>query len=270
MVDPVVTGALVWLVQRLLDKGFDRVLDATFDSRGRSQPAVAPRRHDLSADGAHATSDIDVEVRNHVPAGRSPVLLTCQKFGTNTGGTTFPMVLGDTAHLTLRRDHYLIAALVVTLPRTVGELPVLNAVGWTHQWIADNHVRKITVTTQRPTEELVTELGLMKSDGSCPFILAVPYTEPVPPAATMLSDLGRLCLDLPELVRGFGQRTGVSSPQAGPGVPMTNRCRARTGLPNVRCPLAASADRLCRAHWRQANNGHQVHDYQTGARLWTS
>lgn len=133
-------------------------------------------------DGAQGTSDVDIDIRHHVAAHRAPVILTFQKFGTNSGGATFPMVLGDTAHLTLRRDHYLIAALVVDLPCTPGARPTLQGVGWTREWVADNHVRNVAITTRHPTEELVAELGLTTSDGTCPFILAAPYAAPVEPS----------------------------------------------------------------------------------------
>jgi hypothetical protein len=288
MVDPVVTGALVWLVQRLLDKGFDRIFDAALDTRNRAQPPargtlapmVAPRRHDLTVDGAQGTSDLDVTVRPHLQLGRAPVILTFQKFGTNSGGTTFPMVVGDTAHLTLRRDHYLIAALVVDLPRKAGAKPTLRGLGWTQQWVADNHVRTVTVTTQHPTEKLVKKLGLRKSDGSCPFVLA-------PSATTSATDKAvgpavlRSPLPKPAPPDHFGKFLPARPGQTGgksAKPPFSSStffasalfCRARTGVPNLRCTSTVWADKLCHEHWKQVRNGHPVHDFQTGARLWTS
>ncbi len=276
MVDPVVTGALVWLVQRLLDKGFDRIFDALDAPKQNAvspfQPMVATRRHDLSVEGAQGTSDLDVDVRAHLLWKRSPVILTFQKFGTTSGGATLPMVLGDTAHLTLRRDHYLIAALVVALPNAAGAKPTLRGVGWSHEWVADNHVRQVTITTRQPTTELVRELGLTKSDGSCPFILAPP------PAATP----GPAIADAPvwrrqqgEPARTFFQQAKQSSAWSAPRhrIPNVARgatCRARTGMPNERCGSAVHADKLCRTHWNQVRNGHPVHDFETGWRLWTT
>ena len=262
MVDPLVSGALVWLGQRLLDKGFDRVLDAAFDSL--RPPAVAPRRHDLSVNGAQGTSDLDVGIHFHGAESRSPVILTFQKFGTTAGGVTFPMVLGDTAHLTLRRDHYLVAALVVTLPSRSDARPTLRGVGWTHEWVADNHVREVAITTQHPTEALVKELGLMKGDGSCPFAL---------PAARTSSLLEHVRRTLSELLPAAGQQQSETpSPRAGPdaiSALLVDVCRARTAPPNVRCQSAVWADKLCRAHWQQTHSGHTIYDYRTGERRFT-
>ena len=318
MVDPVVTGALIWLVQRLLDKGIDRIFDATFDTRKQAplQPAVAPmvagRRHDLTADGAQGTSDVDIGVRYHAQTGRAPVILTFQKFGTKSGGATFPMVLGDTAHLTLRRDHYLIAALVVDLPRTAGALPTLRGIGWTQEWVADNHVRKVAITTRHPTEALVQEVGLTKSDGRCPFILA---PAPATPAAPRIADWPASNRQWRQPAEETPFRTRWRTTDATPPRPLSSKpsvspswpgvspskpsvspswpsvspakpsvspswpsaspssavtCRARTGVPNERCGSSVHADKLCLEHWQHVRNGHPVHDYQTGERLWTS
>lgn len=279
MVDPVVTGALIWLVQRLLDKGFDRIFDA-FDSPKQApspfQPAqapmVAPQRHDLSVDGAQGTSDVDIDVRHHPHALRAPVILTFQKFGTTSGGATFPMELGDTAHLTLRRDHYLIAALVMALPRTAGAKPTLRGVGWTQEWVAANQVRKVAIATQHPTAELVTELGLTKSDGSCPFILPPAPTRTAAPNLTANAVRWKFDkenpFDKPRLTDARSPQTPLARFGGGRFSALT--CRARTGLPNERCTSLVHADKLCLEHWRSVRNGHPLHDFQTGERLWTS
>ncbi|GAB1514363.1 hypothetical protein [Actinophytocola sp. KF-1] len=258
MVDPVVTGALIWLARRVVDRGFDRIFDATFDARQR-QPAVTPRRHDLSVDGAQGTSDLDVDVRYHHFAGRMPVILTFQKFGTNSGGTTFPMVLGDTAHLTLRRDHYLVAALVVGLPDQAGAAPTLQGVGWTHEWVADNHVRTVAITTQHPTEQLVSDLGLVKSDGTCPFALAAPPPEPA-------DDWPALPEFPPWLTharqQGIAPRRRPARRRA-----LSTFCRARTDVTGHRCTSLAFVHELCVDHWHQLNTGRPVYDFHTGEQL---
>ncbi|MEQ0558757.1 hypothetical protein ABJI51_06730 [Amycolatopsis sp. NEAU-NG30] len=61
------------------------------------------------------TSDVDIVVR-HVPPAGEWVLLTFQAtplMGGPTSGVLVPMLLGETAYLTLPRNDYLIGALVL-------------------------------------------------------------------------------------------------------------------------------------------------------------
>lgn len=287
--DPVLTGALIWLFQRLLDKGFDRVFDSVFDPppqpyRAIAQPVmVTARRHDLST-GGQGTSDLDVVVRHHLAQTRVPVLLTFQKFGTDTGGTTFPMVLGDTASLTLRRDHYAITALIVDLPRTPGAKPTLRGVGWSTQWVADNHVKKVTLNTQHPTKELVKKLGLMAEDGTCPFILPAAPPKALPAAAPPGSPdfiqnvLSQHLRDARQTARDnvLLPRKPATPPKFVTPAPaatdfskfaFTQTCRARVGVLGGQCRLLVRQGKLCIKHTRQVDDGLMVYDFQTGERI---
>src|SRR5262249_51116669 len=275
MVEPVIPGALVWFLQRILDKGFDRLLDGAadrFDKPELSLPAaipamVAPRRHDLSVAGAQVTTDVDIAVRHLVFARRVPVILTFQKSGTDVGAATVPMCLGDTAHLTLRRDLYLITAMVVTHATSARAKPTLHGIGWTQEWVADNDVRKLTIATRHPTESLLNNLGLQSQDGSYPFILApTPATTPsrTDPEMGALGattavrrtavEKSRNALEydwgMNQLRLPAAQRTTSSAQR----LFTHTKCRARTSL-DRQCLSPAGWTGLCPTHRREVNNG---------------
>lgn len=244
--EPVI-GFLKWLAARAVEAGIDKVADRLIERAALKPTTPQVRRHDLSRAGARATSDVDVMVRFHQTSiGRTPVILTFQKFGTQTDGLVFPMVLGDTAHLTLPRDHYLAAALVVALPTTPGSKPTLRGVGWSQPWIADNHTVRLTIDTQRPTKELAKQLGLIKPEGGMLFRIAP--EQPVRRARVQ---------PLQRPVRR----------QLTTGRPELLKCRAQANMLLLgRCEQPAVRDRLCGKHWQLARSGY-VRDFLTGERI---
>ncbi|WP_410644633.1 hypothetical protein [Amycolatopsis sp. lyj-346] len=254
-----ITMSLIWLGQaagaaivgRLAERGMDRLLD------GPRQvvlppvpPRAEPRRHRLG----DVTSDLDITVR-HTPAGRQPVLLALQtapRDGERTPGVTVPMVLGETSHLTLPRDDYLISALVLDQPAEFGGKPVLHGVGWIRHWAASSGTDRLTITTETPTEQLLRKLGLQAPDGASPFELpppgsAAPRQLPGTPTAAQLA--------------AVKQRFTALGAAAG-----RHQCRAamisRFGL---RCtsPVSQSQYRLCLNHAIALNGGKAVYDWQT-------
>jgi hypothetical protein len=267
---------------------------------------VRARRHDLTVAGAQGTSDVDFTVRHHLARTRVPVILTFQKFGDPSTGTTLPMVLGDTAQLTLPRNHYLVTALIIDLPTTPGAKPTLRGLGWVQPWVADNHTAAITIATAHPTDELVEKIGLKKPDGS--MLFAIP---PAPPPRTsantttpwigakpnpgrfvgvtrwqpgtpdaaekppFLSDKIRpLPEPKPELKRFFGTDRKLSTPDtADKFLPQPKRpsdwarCRAPAWVGYGQCEFVAGQDKLCGIHRKQVKNGSDVRDYVTGERI---
>jgi len=184
------TASLVWLGQvagaaivgRLAERAVDRALDGPRQTV--ALPGTSPR-HLLG----NVTSDLDIVVR-HTPAGPQAVLLAFQTapeqaVAGTPHGVTVPMVLGETAHLTLPRDHYLISALVLDPPARLGGKPVLHGVGWVLHWVASNTTRRITITTTTPTKELLVELGLQSKEGTSPFTL-LPAPKPAPEPKILL------------------------------------------------------------------------------------
>ncbi len=88
---------------------------------------------------------------------------TAPRAGERPTGTTVLMVLGETAHLTVPRDDYLISGLVFEQPAELGDTPVLHGIGQVRRYVASTATDLITLTTTRPTSELVAKAGLRKS-----------------------------------------------------------------------------------------------------------
>lgn len=270
MVDPIVTGALWWVLERLAGRGLDRLLDNIFD---RPRAGLPARRHDLSVPGGQYTSDVDITVLHHQAQARVPAILTFQKFNDTTTGITLPMVLGDTAHVTLPRNHYFITALIIDVPKVRGDLPTLRGLGWSQPYVADNHTARISIATQRPTDALITKIGLRRDDGSVPFIL------PAAPAWTAGNDLkARFPLiqpkaDIPsndKLNKFF--RQPPASPFGAllgqqPAKPAREMCRASAWVGTGACAFLAHQDSLCKIHRDQILNGAEVFDHATGKRI---
>lgn len=261
MVDPFLIGALVWLSERLAGRGVDWFFDSAFD-RPRLSVTQA-KRHDLTVAGAQATSDVDFTVRHHLARTRVPVILTFQKFGDRSTGTTFPMVLGDTAQVTLPRDHYFVTALIVDLPTTQTAKPTLRGLGWAQPWVAGNHTATITIATQHPTDELVEKIGLKKPDGSVLFTLPPapsPQTWPNTTTPSLRTSIGpteqNVLMPRPRKIFPLAE---TSSEPA--------QCRARALLGDKQCPFPADQDRLCLLHRNMLNSGGDVRDNFTGKRI---
>ncbi|MFE0026492.1 hypothetical protein [Amycolatopsis sp. NPDC059021] len=286
--DPILVGALIWLAQRLAEKGFDRIFDRVVDGPriAAPPPFAAPpqpvRRHDLTVAGAQATSDVDFAVRHHLLAqGRKPVILTFQKFNDTTTGTTLPMVLGDTAHVTLPRDHYFVTALIIDLPGKRGAMPTLRGVGWAQPYVADNHTAKITIGSRHPTEKLVKKLGLKTSDGNAVFHLppeppAVAAAKPAvaPPVSPLAKSFTQFTADW--LNNQQTRQKAVRFPPPTkprtefPAIkkfPIVRKCRARAFVGNNQCTFFAVRDELCTIHREQVRAGTDIRDYRTGERI---
>ncbi|MEU0535691.1 hypothetical protein [Amycolatopsis tolypomycina] len=258
MAEPI-TLALLWLGQtagaavigRLAERGVDRLLDGP---RQLVLPPVAePRRHRLG----DVTSDLDITVR-FGGLERRPVLLALQtapREGERTAGVTVPMVLGETAHLTLPRDDYLISALVLDPPRDLGGKPVLYGIGWVRHWVASSRTDRLAITTEKPTENLLKKLGLQAADGTGPFDLA-------PPGAIAPRQL-------PAAPGGFPAPSAAAaiiarSAERGAALrSLTTQCRAAVSRFGPRCSYSALADGLCLTHSTSLKRGHTVYDWDT-------
>ncbi|WP_370947947.1 hypothetical protein AB5J62_10255 [Amycolatopsis sp. cg5] len=283
MVDPILVGALIWLLDRLAGRGVDWLFDNAV-GRGRAAPQL--KRHDLTSPGAQATSDVDFTVRHHLAHVRSPVILTFQKFSDKSTGITLPMVLGDTAHVTLPRNHYFVTALIIDLPKNHGDLPVLRGLGWAQPFVADNHTAKITIATQAPTDALVTKIGLKQQDGTIPFILPTPPLSPV--AQEWLANLSRKQATFPrkltppaanpslkKLIDELNAQSPTAFPRVQPAKVTPRKpkkaepimCRAQSWLGTGRCGFLAHKDNLCKIHRDQILNGAEVLDHKTGKRI---
>ncbi|RSD23841.1 hypothetical protein [Amycolatopsis eburnea] len=257
------TMSLVWLGQaaagaivgRLAERAVDRVLDGP----RRAVVVPAPARHRLG----DVTSDVDVVVR-HTPAGRRPVLLafqTAPREGERPQGVTVPMVLGETAHLTLPRDDYLISALVLDSPAELGGKPVLHGVGWVRRWIASTGVDRLTIATDAPTQKILRKLGLQAADGTSPFELAPPKPASVPqefPAA-----FG----EQPAAVRAtLAAQAAARAAASRPGLPAATQCRAAAGgRLGQRCPhrpFGIGGTGLCMTHYHAYKRGEAVYDWK--------
>lgn len=297
MVDPFVTGMLVWLAKEIASRGigllFDRAAGTAVATVSPAAPGLpAVRRYDLSG-GAAVTSDADVTVRFTAGAGqRLPVVLAVQDAAERTGDP-FPMVLTDTAHLTLRRGAYLMTALVLRLPEEAGALPVLRGVGWQRPWIAGNAVERVGITTSAPTKKMVRKLGLVGPDGAALFTLAPPEPlhAPLPPTADPFRFRTRPSpVDRPRFV---GPVAPVDRPRfVGPVTPeerprfvrpvtpdpfaaftalsrarVGDTCRALDDTTGSRCTKATDSD-LCTIHRvRVMTGGRPVHWYDTGEQV---
>ncbi|MGC7101669.1 hypothetical protein ACPZ19_43935 [Amycolatopsis lurida] len=276
MVEPVLVGALVWLSQIIAARGIERLMDAAinnFDNSGDRQawaaPAAPVRRHDLTAPGAQVSSDVDITVRHHRPAFRTPAILTVQKFGDRTTGATLPMVLGDTAHLTLPRAHYLIAALVFDLPKHHGDKPALRGLGWAPLWLAANATTSLAIDTKHPTAELVDEIGLKQQDGTLAFTLP-PARPEAPRLSPRVSGFAPRAVP-PTPTTQFFQQLFDQQPARTPRYPPTRsqqvdatHCRARAWVGDKQCAFFVFEDGLCRIHRQQASAGRSVLDHRTG------
>ncbi|MBN6039714.1 hypothetical protein [Amycolatopsis sp. 195334CR] len=274
--EPVLVGALVWLGQLIVARGVERVMDAAIENFGDrpAEPAAVPvaavRRHDLTAPGAQASSDVDITPRYHRQSGhRTPAILTVQKFGDSTTGTTVPMVLGDTAHLTLVRGHYLVTALVLDLPRHRGDKPALRGLGWADLWLAENATTRLTVGTRHPTEELVDEIGLKQQDGTPVFTLppARPAAPPRPVREQLIArTVPRTWDHQRELdrLRARVRQSPTPPPRTPPEEVARVLCRARAWVGGKQCDLVADEEGLCRIHREQARSAHHVVDHFTG------
>jgi hypothetical protein len=186
VIESAVVGGLAWLAQRIAAESVSRIVDRAFDARPPTAWEKAPdasevRRHDLSR-GAFPTSDADVIVTDRgARIGRAPVILTFQTIADQSSGIPFPMVLGDVAHVRLRRGHHLVTALVLDLPARPDAIPVLLSVGWSTPWIASNKTETVTIPTSTATEKLVQELGLVGPHGEQLFELPSTVAQALPP-----------------------------------------------------------------------------------------
>ncbi|WP_156081311.1 hypothetical protein [Amycolatopsis vancoresmycina] len=264
------TMSLIWLGQtagaaivgRLAERGIDRLLD------GPRQvvlppvpPRAEPRRHRLG----DVTSDVDITVRAAL-AGRRPVLLafqTAPREGERTAGVTVPMVLGETAHLTLPRDDYLISALVLDPPAELGGKPVLHGVGWVRHWVASSGTDRLTIASQVPTPQLLEKLGLRSADGTSPFEIA-PRTTPAPrllPSAGAAAASAAAAAARHAAAAASADRFGRSAQRAG-----RPRCRAATSRFGSRCfhpPFGIGGTGLCMLHHNALNRGETVYDWSS-------
>jgi len=276
VVEPGLTGALVWLGKELASQGIRKLLDVA-STELRPAPArrlggPAVKRYDLSA-GAVLTTDVDVAVSYREGIGQPlPVVLTFQDAG-GRKGEPFPTVLTDTAHVRLRRGHYLIAALVLRMPVKVGDKPMLRAIGWVQPWIAANATQRITIRTRRPTAKLVKQLGLLDDDGK-PLFRLPPKTAPAalpagfgtrqPASPVSRERVRRLVTDAPT------RPTPPTWPALAADPPLRRRrvtaCLARDTVTKQRCTRPGLLLGLCSMHLRMARLG-IVRWHATGERV---
>ncbi|MEV6620604.1 hypothetical protein AB0M83_07045 [Amycolatopsis sp. NPDC051106] len=257
------TLSLIWLGQtvgaaivgRLAERAVDHVLGEARQSV--MLPGTPPRRHRLGEE----TSDIDIVV-HHTPAGRRPVLLAFQTapdrapVGAPSYGVTVPMVLGETAHLTLPRDYYLISALVLDPPAKLGGKPVLHGIGWIYHWAASTTTSELEIRTTVPTKKLLVELGLRSKDGTSPFKLPRSVAAPprqLPRAASAPA---------PTLPSTPPSETELASLRA--EEEHNRQCRARAFPYSHRCTDVVGAfggNGLCLDHRRAWEQGDTVFDW---------
>jgi hypothetical protein len=308
VVEPFLIGVLGWLGREIAAKGLDRLMDRVIDGPAvhRNVIAAVPvRRHDISG-GAVPSSDADIVVKHQVAGAafaRVPVLLTFQDANHQpSDGMPFPMVLTETAHVTVRRGHYLVTALVLDLPAKPGKKPTLRSIGWCRLWIASNTTEKISIAGQHPTDELLGELGLKKPDGSSLFKLppkpALPAASPLNPTLADLlktpakkpaqpvlkplvfkplpkkdpADWSKFIKNAPPPVTPIIPRSFITGkPVKLIGNTFTPReiCRAKTFiLGKKRCPnLVAIGEDVCASHLVKIRAGQPVFAYDTGFRL---
>jgi len=278
MVEPFLVGALIWLAKEVGSRGIGMIFDEfdgpapVLEQQGAGLPPI--KRYDLSG-GARLTSDADVTVQYvaSLTMTRLPVVLTFQDADGSGKGEPFPMVLTDTAHVTLRRGHYLITALVLRLPTESGVKPTLRAIGWQRPWIAGNSAEQLKITTSAPTAKLVKELGLVGSDGK-PLFTLPPKN---PPRALPSGSLGAggtggaararvTPLRSESLRRALADRPSRQSP---PPLGSREKCKAkaRSGQHVQRCVFTATAGGLCLMHNSQLRSGRAVYWFDTGLRI---
>ncbi|OXM59214.1 hypothetical protein CF165_48845 [Amycolatopsis vastitatis] len=252
-----VQGVFTAAAGRLAERGVDRLLD------GRRQTVVVPeppKRHRLG----DVTSDVDIVVR-HRPAGQQVVLLV---FQTASGweqtempqGATVLMKLGETAHLTLPRDHYVISALVFEPPAKGGGKPVLHGIGRLPKWVLSNTTEQLAITTNPPSEKTLRKLGLLKPDGTSPFEL--PPAQPAAPPKQLPSAPPAARPSPPSARRPAGTR---------PLEALNDRpCQAALSRSGAPCPdraVIVSRNSLCRAHEDALKQGWAVYDRSSGQQI---
>ncbi|MFI5563499.1 hypothetical protein ACIA2T_29810 [Amycolatopsis japonica] len=145
MVEPLI----VW-IGKVVEKTFDRAMTAS-DRK--------TRRHDLSIEGAEATSDLDIIVKYTLPywrGAKAPVRLTLQRVDGYPETQILRMVLGETLRVRLKRGTYEITAWVVQLSPQLGQTETLHAVGWQRVWLGHNRTKKARL---RPAPVLVQAPG---------------------------------------------------------------------------------------------------------------
>ncbi|MGY6650914.1 hypothetical protein ACXIZN_01985 [Amycolatopsis sp. TRM77291] len=141
-----VESVIAWIGQKVAEKTLDRMV--TVGDRNT-------RRHDLSVEGAEATSDLDIIVKYTLPYWRSakaPVRLILQRVDGYPETLSLPMVLGETLRVRLRRGTYEITAWVVQLSLLHGQTETVHAVGWQRLWLGHNRTKKARL---RPAPVLV-------------------------------------------------------------------------------------------------------------------
>ncbi|WP_037303549.1 hypothetical protein [Amycolatopsis orientalis] len=142
MVEPVIA----WVGQKLAEKALDRAMATD----GRK-----PRRHDLSVQGAEATSDLDITVKYVLPycrGAKAPVVLTLRRLDESAENLTLPMVLGETARVRLKRGRYRITAAILELSPRHDAAPTLHAFGAQLLWLGGNGTAKACI---RPAPVIV-------------------------------------------------------------------------------------------------------------------
>ncbi len=256
------------VIGQLAERGVER-----FSARQRQtvvpEAAAAPTRHRLG----DVTSDVDIVVQ-HRPATRQPVLLTFQATpldGERTSGVTVPMVLGETAHLTLPRADYLISALVLDPLANIGDKPVLRAVGGIRHYLASTRTEQLTIVTGAPTATLLTTLGLLKPDGTGPFRPALPPAPAPPPRPPSVPDwrasletMARQNARLQALTRAMGD---ILDAPAQAKAPEAAQCRAAASDFGPRCTsrIGRTGEHgLCLFHNSALKLGATVYDWVSG------
>ncbi|MET8854137.1 hypothetical protein [Amycolatopsis sp. NPDC004625] len=235
------------VIGQLAERGVKKLTD-----RGR-QAVVVPAAHTRHRLG-DVTSDVDIAVR-HRPATGQRVLLTFQATplaGERTSGVTVPMVLGETAHLTLPRADYLISALVFDHPADPGAKPVLRGVGGIRHYVASTKTEQLTIETGTPTAPLLTTLGLADSKGTGPFQPA-PH---LPATATSPAERKAAFLLAKIEERDAQVEAGTAT-----------RCRAATSGSESRCPAPVALfddNGTCYHHLAELVKGVPVYDFRTG------
>jgi hypothetical protein len=261
MAATVVTDALVWLAKEVAVQGVRWIFEQAFGG-DRRMAGSKVRRFDLS-DGAAVTSDADITVQFAGGAGqRLPVVLAFQDYGSPGKGRPFPMLLTDTARVTLRRADYLISALVLWFPLDPQAKPELHGIGWRRCWIAGNLTEAVAISAGLPSTSLVGQLGLVDRHGAPLFTLSrcqssPPLTEPDTGSSTPT----RLPDHRPEPVPASPPGSGQPAVQAGRS---SGLCGARLSS-GQRCTHAFSRFGLCPTHLGKASHGQSVIWHDGGA-----
>ncbi|GAB3156926.1 hypothetical protein [Amycolatopsis sp. NPDC004378] len=145
---------LTWLAAAHVDRLVDRALD------GLPSPAVWPHPPKTAA------GTVEITVRHHSAAKvRTPVILTLQEEDSRTG-TAFSVVLGHTARITMPGGRYFGAAMVVDPARRT-----LDGIGWSKLAVGARRTCPLVIPAQRPSAQVIFQLGLRKTDGTPLFRL---------------------------------------------------------------------------------------------------